>query len=101
MHTNDAIKLISHCKNFFPETFSLRAFRGETFRISIYASYVKDYDGKVEVMLYTERLCEDGVWKCFAKGTVHELSEQVVCGWKEREKFSKLRNDGTLNTEDY
>jgi hypothetical protein len=29
-------------------------------------------------MLYTERLCEDGVWRDFAKGTTEELLQNVV-----------------------
>jgi len=59
----------------FPETFGLRAFPGDTFRVSPGHSYMGS-DGAIQV--YTERLCEDGVWKSFAKGTVPELTLEVV-----------------------
>jgi hypothetical protein len=73
----------------FPATFSLRAYRDDTFRISIGASYVSE--GRV--MLYTQRLVsveryksiygseprdEGSLWLDFAKGTLAELFDQVV-----------------------
>ena len=59
----------------FPATFGLRAFPGDTFRASLSSSYM-GFDQVVQV--YTERLCEDGVWKSFAKGTAQELKLEVV-----------------------
>lgn len=58
----------------FPSTFGLRAFPGETFRLSRSASYMSG----PTPMLYTERLCEDGTWRDFAKGTTEELLRNVV-----------------------
>ena len=73
----------------FPSTFGLRAFPGDTFRVSPSASYMTDayrWDHETNTtvrvtpvpMLYTERLCEDGVWRDFAKGTTEELLQNVV-----------------------
>jgi hypothetical protein len=59
----------------FPETFGLRAYPGEQFRISRASSYVNDSD---VLQLYTERLCEDGKWHSFAKGTESELRNEVT-----------------------
>lgn len=67
------MELILAAKAEFPETFGLRAFRGDVFRISEAASYVT---GKA-VMLYTQRLV-DGEWRAFAKGSPSELRAQVV-----------------------
>jgi hypothetical protein len=68
-------KQIAEAIALFPATFQLRAFPNETFRISQRDSYVNDSDA---LMLYTERLCEDGKWKSFAKGTVGELRTEIV-----------------------
>jgi len=59
----------------FPKTFSLREHDGE-FRVSETASYISSRDGDT-VMLYTERLGDDGVWRDFAKGTVSELKREA------------------------
>lgn len=63
----------------FPAEFGLRAFAGDTFRISLRSSYVSQ--GKV--MLYTERKTADG-WQSFAKGTRAELMAEIVCQHKFR-----------------
>lgn len=58
----------------FPETFGLRAFPGEKFRVSISASYVSDG----QVMLYTDVWSRArGEWQSFAKGTPAELRAQI------------------------
>lgn len=67
------MELILAAKAEFPETFGLRAFRGDVFRISEAASYVT---GRA-VMLYTQRLV-DGEWRAFAKGSPAELRAQIV-----------------------
>jgi hypothetical protein len=64
----------------FPATFGLRAFPGDTFRISESSSYFNgpmlSCDEK-DLMLYTE--CQRGAtWVDFAKGTAEELRAQVV-----------------------
>jgi len=61
----------------FPEEFGLRAFRGDKFRISRSASYFQSFFDINSLMLYTERLCEDGEWKDFCKGTETELRREV------------------------
>lgn len=58
----------------FPEKFGLRAFPGDTFRISERDSYVNDSG---DVQLYTEVLRGDK-WLSFAKGTPAELAKEVV-----------------------
>lgn len=63
----------------FPETFGLRAFPGETFRLSLDASYfprLLDRDESL-ALLYTQRLV-GGQWLCFAKGTIAELSREII-----------------------
>jgi len=55
----------------FPEVFGLRGFPGKKFTLSVRASYIAS-DGTV--MLYT--LTEEGL--PFAKGTVAELTREVV-----------------------
>ena len=62
----------------FPEEFGLRRFPGEKFKIAPGACFVRDWDDPNSVMLYTARLCEDGTWKAFAKGTPAELKREVV-----------------------
>ena len=64
----------------FTATFGLRAFPGDTFRISESSSY---FGGSMlsceesELILYTERKRGDE-WVDFAKGTAEELRRQVV-----------------------
>lgn len=64
----------------FPAEFGLRGFPGEVFRISEQASYFGDapYGSPRPLMLYTERLCSDGQWHDFAKGTESEMRAQCV-----------------------
>lgn len=64
----------------FPATFGLRGFPGETFRISERASYFGDapFGSPRPLMLYTERLCGDGQWRDFAKGTEGEMRAQYI-----------------------
>ena len=75
------MELILAAKSEFPETFGLRAFRGDVFRISEAASYVtKGGMGcyvAPSVMLYTQRY-SDGQWQAFAKGSPAELRAQIV-----------------------
>lgn len=58
----------------FPRRFGLRGFPGDTFRCSRTDSYVSG----TSVVLYTERLCEDGTWRAFAKGSPAEVSREMV-----------------------
>jgi len=58
----------------FPATFGLRAFPGDTFRVSIGSSYI---NGSGLIMLYTEIMGHDGSWRVFAKGTPEELKAQL------------------------
>jgi hypothetical protein len=58
----------------FPAVFGLAAFPGETFRISLSASYVNDAE---DVMLYTQ-IYKGGQWLDFAKGYIAELSDNVM-----------------------
>lgn len=59
----------------FPETFGLRAFPGDVFRVSEGSSY---YSQTYGVMVYTERKLEDGRWVDFCKGTPGELRREMV-----------------------
>lgn len=68
-------KLIADAMAEFPESFGLRAFPGDVFRISKVASYVNDSG---VVMLYTQRRANPGSWLDFAKGTAGELRAQIV-----------------------
>ena len=64
----------------FPEMFGLRAFPGETFRISESASYFSGPTMGPEtgaLLLYTQRKTESG-WLDFAKRTPTELRRQVM-----------------------
>lgn len=64
----------------FPATFGLRRFPGETFRLSLDASYfprLLDSDESL-ALLYTERLCDDGEWRDFAKGSLAQLMREVT-----------------------
>ena len=58
----------------FPETFGLRGFPGDRFRVSRAASHFA-FGG---VVLYTQMKCDDGVWRDFAKGTPAELHREVT-----------------------
>jgi hypothetical protein len=58
----------------FPETFGLRAWPGDTFRISQGSSYLNDAGVP---MLYTE-VKRGNQWESFAKGTEQELQRTVV-----------------------
>lgn len=60
----------------FPQQFGLRGFPGDTFRCSETDSYVDSES----VVIYTERLCEDGIWRAFAKGSVAELRKEFCSG---------------------
>jgi hypothetical protein len=59
----------------FPETFGLRAYPGETFRIGVRESYFSDHQR--QVLLYTQRQMPDGQWRDFAKGSEEELRRQI------------------------
>lgn len=72
---DESKKLIADAAATFPETFGLRAYPGDKFRVSQPSSYVND--SRV-VMLYTEILMPDGKWSSFAKGTPQELRREVV-----------------------
>lgn len=58
----------------FPATFGLRAFRGETFRVSRSLSFVSQ--GQIQV--YVQRLAAPGQWNDFTRGTVRELRAQIT-----------------------
>lgn len=62
----------------FPKTFGLRAHDG-VFRISSWDSYFTGPGpGEGQLMLYTEKLRENGEWVSFAKGTESELRRNIV-----------------------
>lgn len=67
----------------FPEEFGLRAFPGDKFRLSENDSYYSQgYNNEwgsepAQVMLYTQRLTEDGTWCAFAKSTIAELKKEI------------------------
>jgi hypothetical protein len=71
-------EIIKDAMSRFPETFGLRAFPGDTFRISESASYLSQWGDPDSLQLYTQRLCEDGKWHDFAKGDEAELRRNVV-----------------------
>lgn len=66
---------LSRAINEFPETFGLRAWPGDTFRISLDESYINDLG---DVTIYLERMQKDGGWKDFAKGSPEELKRDLV-----------------------
>ena len=77
MMTSNQQKVYEEVKASFPETFSLRAFPSDVFRISDRASYFRGWVPDVhDLVLYTERLVGDE-WVDFAKGSVTELRAQV------------------------
>lgn len=62
----------------FPRTFGLRAHDG-VFHISSWDSYFTGPGpGQGLLMLYTEKLRDNGEWVSFAKGTEDELRRQIV-----------------------
>jgi hypothetical protein len=62
----------------FPRTFGLRNHDG-VFRISSWDSYFTGPGrGEGRLMLYTERLRDNGEWVSFAKGTESELYNNIV-----------------------
>ena len=58
----------------FPDKFGLRGFPGDVFRCSETDSYV---DG-LSIVIYTERIREDGAWRAFAKGSPAEVRRELV-----------------------
>lgn len=86
MYDQKQKEVFQRVKATFPDIFGLRAYPGETFRISDTSSY---FGGSMlsceesDLMLYTERkvVSSDGrgeVWVDFAKATVNGLRSQVV-----------------------
>lgn len=73
----DAEKAIAVAIARFPETFGLRAFPGETFRISQAASFLRDRRDAKSVQLYTQRLKGD-TWLDFSRGSEPELRRNLV-----------------------
>jgi hypothetical protein len=71
---DDSAMIAVAIKN-FPPTFGLARFPGERFRIEPSACYVSD--GRVMLYVYVQR---NGEWLAFSKGTVAELSGQIVRG---------------------
>lgn len=69
-------ELIKAASEFFGDTFGLKAFPEDTFRIQRAASYVA-HGMRPRIMLYVYRQV-DGDWLAFAKGTVVELLGQAV-----------------------
>jgi hypothetical protein len=67
-------QLVAAAVDQFPSTFGLRAFPGDTFRVSSSSSYVND-SGVVQ--LYTQ-IQRDGKWLDFAKGEINELKREYV-----------------------
>ena len=57
----------------FPETFGMRAYRGEVFRLSETSSYCNE----TEVMLYTQ-IQKGEKWLDFCKGTENELRREIM-----------------------
>ena len=74
-HYESQVKTVKDAVARYPDTFGLRNFPGDTFKIEAGASYYSDMYG---VMLYTYRQTEPGRWAAFAKGTPEELLGQVV-----------------------
>lgn len=80
MYDQKQKEVFQRVKATFPDTFGLRGFPGELFRISEDSSY---FGGKMcsceegDLILYTERKRGE-VWSDFAKGTAEELRGQIV-----------------------
>jgi len=72
--TDEAKQMVAEAAAGFPATFGLRAFPGDTFRVSLAHSYVNDSG---QVQLYTE-VRKGNEWLSFAKGTAHELRKEIV-----------------------
>jgi hypothetical protein len=68
----EAKKAVAEAIASFPETFELKAFPGETFRIGVRESYVSGDT----VLLYTQRLVR-GEWLDFAKCAIWELERAI------------------------
>lgn len=62
----------------FPAVFGMKAFPGEKFKISFYASYVSDFPEPNTIYLYTMIKNSLDVWTQFCKGTPEELQQEVV-----------------------
>lgn len=71
-------KIVDETIKQFPESFGLRAFPGQRFRLSRSASYFRGPGEAVGLMLYTEVLKENGQWSDFCKGTIEELRRNIV-----------------------
>ena len=71
-------EIIAEAMAKFPKEFGLRGFRGDRFRISASASYCSRWQDADTLQLYTQRLCEDGTWRDFAKGSPSELAREVI-----------------------
>jgi hypothetical protein len=71
-------EIITEAATRFPKEFGFRAFPYDKFRISLGLSYLRERGNPDSLMLYTQRLCEDGEWRDFAKGTETELKREMV-----------------------
>ena len=75
MTIEEELKLVADAAAMFPAEFGLRGFPGKKFRVNLNNSYVST--GTATVQLYTD------IWVCdrwldFAKGTIEELTKEVV-----------------------
>jgi hypothetical protein len=68
-------KAVDDAMELFPETFGLRAFPGDTFKISRASSFWSDLEECP--MLYTY-IRKGDQWLCFAKGSPAELRREIV-----------------------
>jgi hypothetical protein len=81
INSEQAREMVDQAIAEFPETFGLRAFPGDVFKLSSQASYVNDGG---QVQLYTMIKKEDAksptgyCWLSFAKGTANELRREIV-----------------------
>ena len=67
--------LVSAWIKAFPTTFGLRAFPGDTFKLSRRASF---YSPGVGVQLYVFRQSDNGDWLEFSKATPQELTHHLT-----------------------
>lgn len=74
LSSEERAALIQAAAQQLPETFGLRAFTGDTFRVNLSSSYLTETN---RVMLYTDILKGDK-WLSFAKGTLSELKEELI-----------------------
>ena len=72
---NEQQKMVDAAMAQFPDTFGLRAYPGQTFRISKSSSYVNDNG---VLVLYTE-VQRGAYWLSSAKGSVDELRREIIC----------------------